>query len=357
VFFSQNIPRYLKGKQSPIQSEQSAEREKFILTVYSNREDSTVYIDNKSVGIAGSINPLRLSRPQGTYKVSVGKKNFSKIDFPPLYLTKNESLAATLNQTEAVLALTFNVQDVKIFLNGVEYNSTGNRFTLALPPATYQIRLEKHGYKTVDQKIVLTSDMEVPRINLPPMFILKIKVNIDQSTVLINGKTVDSADTKNPAEISLPAGKYTVEVTNNLALSPFKQTVQLIGDDTLEAVLQIAQLTKKIKVDKNEIGKIVKNAAQAKTKPKKSSKDTVKPIKNILPESKKKVKHVHSTKQLKLKSPSKSKEKSLKKTKPKVKTKHKKNTPLSKPSSSIKNSQKKKNCQTELGLGLPELCD
>ncbi|MCI5148071.1 MAG: PEGA domain-containing protein [Candidatus Electrothrix sp. MAN1_4] len=128
---------------------------------------------------------------------------------------------------------------------GVASSDTPFQVTISAQTTSAQtcnILAEKQGYQHIRQEVNLTADQDVA-ITLDQLFLITIYTNLDLSTVLLDNKEVGKAGTRTPAVLSLPHGAYTITISHSQARNPVEQQLKINKDQRLNINLPLPRLT------------------------------------------------------------------------------------------------------------------
>ncbi len=350
----------------------------FLVTVYTNLDLSTVLLNGKEVGKAGTKTPAVLSIPNGKYAITVSNPQSANPIQQELLLNKDQRLNIDLPLPQVTIKV--NVKGATLLVDQKEHQLSGKQLTLGLPLGSHHITAQKKGYITIQREVLVRDGAQTFFELLPPVHPLSIRSNIDKTAIYVKCK--DGKEYSGPASPQTPfhfeaiAGTCTIsasregykQLTKTVTLPNEKDiSVQLVAEEK-EQILKLENRTEQVKG--LETGPEMKTEAISAPKPSITPlvKPTPKPALESKPELKPDLlpvtlKKVTETKEKILK-PEKIKQrvKGLE-TGPRTKSEAKptpkpapKPTPKPKPDP-LQIKAEKKGCENELSVGMPELCD
>lgn len=114
------------------------------LAVETTPDGASVYINDDYKGTT----PLTLTLEDGTYDLKITKDGYETIqETITLYPGKTITITRELKPLPATLTIKTTPEDVSVYVNGVYKGKTP--LTLTLEPGTYNLKLEKEGYETI----------------------------------------------------------------------------------------------------------------------------------------------------------------------------------------------------------------
>lgn len=205
----------------------------FLVTIYTNLDLSTVLLDNKEVGKAGTRTPAVLSLPHGTYTITVSHSQARAPVEQQVKIKKDQRLNIDLPLPR--LTVTTNVAGTTLLIDEKEYQVSGKERIFELPQGSYDITAQKKGYITIQREVLVQDKAQTFFELVQPTYPLSIRSNIDKTVIYVkckNGKEYSgSASPKEPFRLQATAGTCTVsasrkgykEVNKNLTLPDDKE--------------------------------------------------------------------------------------------------------------------------------------
>ncbi|CAK8725039.1 PEGA domain-containing protein [Candidatus Electrothrix laxa] len=286
----------------------------FLVTVYTNLDLSTVLLDGKEIGKAGTKTPAVLSLPSGDYDVTVSNPQAAAPMQQELQIKKDQRLNIDLPLPQ--LTVKVNAKGATLFVDQKEYKVPGKQLSLGLPLGSHHITAQKKGYLTIQREVLVRDGAQTFFELLPQTYPLSIRSNIDKTAIYVKCK-----DGKEHSGLTSPKTPFHFET--------------IAGTCTISASREgYKQLTKNISLpaEKNISIQLIAEVKE----------------KNLTPKKKK-----QQVKRPQTKSEAKP---TPKKTAPKSTAKATVRPP-SKPDPLPIKTERKKGCQDELSVGMPELCD
>ncbi len=197
--------------------------------------------------------PLHFKENREPFKEPVAPGAFREVVRPHPAIHKKSVLPQSQG-IQPLLSVVSNVENSSITVvcrDGKKYFGVASEktpFEVRTKSHSCKVSAEKQGFLPVNREIILTGDQSLS-IHLSRLFFLKVYADMEKSDVFINGEKRGVAGDKTPATLSLLIGKYEIEVTNNKALLPFKQKVHLTDDTDLHIVLVRPALTIRFNVE------------------------------------------------------------------------------------------------------------
>ena len=322
----------------------------FLVTLYTNLDLSTVLLDNKEVGKAGTKTPAVLSIPSGNYALTVSNPQAAAPVQQKLVLKKDQRLNIDLPLPQ--LTIKVNVKGTTLLVDQKEHQVSGKQLTLELPLGSHHITAQKKGYITLQREIFVRDKAQTFFELLPQLYPLSIRSNIDKTAIYVKCK--DGKEYSGPASLQTPfhleaiAGACTVsarregykQLTTTVTLPAEKNiSVQLIAAEVQkikETILKPRKKKERVKgveprvetKPETRVETTLKTKSEAQPAPKPAPRLTPKPAPKFTP-------------------------------KPTLKLTPKP-APASRPQlkpDPLQIKAKKKGCQNEISVGMPELCD
>lgn len=204
----------------------------YTLTVNSNINGATVYINNQQYGTT----PFSISLNQGTYSITVRYSGYTDYN-TSVFLNTNKTVNAILTGGTKTLTVTSNVNNADVYINGQKYGNTP--LTISLNPGVYNLTVKANGYNDFNTSINLTSNQNVHAELVKNTLSLKVTSNINGADVYINGSRYGVT----PLTVFLASGTYSVTVKYS-GYRDFNTTLNLTSDKTLYAQLDITRYIK-----------------------------------------------------------------------------------------------------------------
>ena len=207
------------------------EKAKYGLTVRPNPTDAQVRLLNSPVAYQPGV-----ALAPGDYEVEVTREGYVARKFPVRIVDGDVAVQVTLEKTPPPSRYRLTVladppQAATRLLNSQISYQPG----VQLPPGEYQIEVALAGYETARLPVqIVSSDIMLPvslkKIEQPAGY--RLTVQPDPATAQV--RLVDSSTTYQPG-VSLPPGRYTVEVTQ-ADYEPAWVTVQIVDRDVVTPV-------------------------------------------------------------------------------------------------------------------------
>ncbi|MCI5126284.1 MAG: PEGA domain-containing protein, partial [Candidatus Electrothrix sp. AR5] len=360
----------------------------FMVTVYTNLDLSTVLLDSKEAGKAGTKTPAVLSMPSGTYTLNVSNPQAAAPVQQELQVKKDQRLTIDLPLPQFTVKV--NVTGATLLVDQKEHRVSGNQLTLGLRLGSHHITAQKKGYVTTQREVLVRAGAQTFFELLPQLYPLSIRSNIDKTAIYVKCK--DGKEHSGPASPQTPfhlkavAGVCTVsasregykQLTKTVTLPAEKDlSVELVAEEK-EKILKPEKRTEQVKGLETRLETVPEAKTEAISAPKPivmpPVKLTPKPALESKPELKlepdlppvttdkateikEKILEPRKKKQRVKGLETKSETKSAPKLAPKLTSKP---APVSKPqpkSDPLQIKAKKKSCQNEISVGMPELCD
>ncbi|MCI5120023.1 MAG: PEGA domain-containing protein, partial [Candidatus Electrothrix sp. AUS4] len=381
----------------------------FLVTVYTNLDLSTVMLDGKEVGKAGSNTPAALSIPGGKYLINISNPQAAAPVEQQLEVTKDQRLSIDMPLPK--LTVNVNKAGTILIVDGKEYKVSGKQLHLELPQGSHHISAKKEGYATLQREVLVRDGAQTFFELLPPTYPLSVRSNIDKTAIYVkckDGKEYSGfASPKEPFQFRASAGTCTVsanregyqgaskptslptekEITLNLIPEERKKTQppeeQVKAEKNVPVATEqpvahpaeqnenkkdkpaaVKQPTEQSEAEKDKAAAIEQPVEQPTEQPEIEEQES--PLIEIRPR-KVKVKPEAAQQPQKTKSKAAPRQPTIEKTKkqpvPQKKKEQpavqpvKKPTPAKKEADPLQLKQKKKDCQYEISIGMPELCD
>ncbi len=287
----------------------------FLVTVYTNLDLSTVLLDGKEVGKAGTKTPAVLSIPNGKYAITVSNPQSANPIQQELLLNKDQRLNIDLPFPQVTIKV--NVQGATLLVDEKEHQLSEKQLTLGLPLGNHHITAQKKGYITIQREVLVRDGAQTFFELLPQAYPLSIRSNIDKTAIYVkckDGKEYSGlASLKTPFHLEAVAGTCTISASRE----GYKQSTKNVTlPDTKNISVQLVAEEKKVKEKTLKPDKNKQQVKQPQTKS--EEKPTPNPISKPTPVPK--LKLVPKPEPLPIKT-------------------------------------EKKGCENELSVGMPELCD
>ncbi|XCN73812.1 MAG: PEGA domain-containing protein [Candidatus Electrothrix aestuarii] len=219
------------------------------LVLHLNVDDVLLTVGEKEYQVQGK--ELALKLPVGTYQVMARKPGYLPAQLEASIETQDIDLPINLEAIQYRLSITPNVENSSISVsctNEQKYfglASPDKPFQIKSPPQTCTVLAEKQGYQHMSKEVSLTADQELS-LTLKKLFLVTVYTNLDLSTVMLDGKEVDKAGSKTPAALSIPSGKYLINISNPQAAAPVEQQLEVTKDQRLNIDMPLPKLTVKV---------------------------------------------------------------------------------------------------------------
>ncbi|MCI5159499.1 MAG: PEGA domain-containing protein, partial [Candidatus Electrothrix sp. AUS1_2] len=248
----------------------------FQVTVYTNLDLSTVMLDGKEAGKAGSKTPATLSIPGGNYLITVSNPQAAAPVERKLLVEKDQRLTVDLPLPK--LTVKVNKAGTILVVDGKEHRVSGKELTLELPQGMHHITAKKEGYAVLQREMPVRDGAQTFFELLPPSHPLSVRSNIDKTAVHVRCKDGEEysglASPQEPFLFQAAAGTCTVsasregyqEVSKPAALPTEKEiTFNLIPEEEIrnqlpenkkehkeQPVVQVEQPAVQSEAEKNE---------------------------------------------------------------------------------------------------------
>jgi hypothetical protein len=359
---------------------------------------STVLLDGKEAGRAGTRTPAVFSIPSGNYALTVSNPQAAAPIHQKLLLKKDQRLNIDLPLPQVTIKV--NVQGATLIIDEKEHQLSGKQLTLGLPLGNHHITAQKKGHITIQRKVLVRDGAQTFFELLPQVYSLSIRSNIDKTAIYVKCKDgkehSGTASPKTPFHLEAIAGACTISasregykhLTKTVTLPDEKDiSVELVAEEK-EKILRPEKRTEQVK----ELETVHETVHEAKTEaisaPSPTVTPPVKPTPKPAPEPKPELKPKPAPLPVPIDNVAEEKEKILRPKKKKQRVKElttgsrtkseaksapkfvPKSTPKPVPASKTKPKPKpkpkpdplqikaeKKGCQNEISVGMPELCD
>lgn len=171
------------------------------LTVNSNVENSSVYINNSLRGVS----PSRVELSPGRYTITVRARGYGDYTVT-IDLDRNTAVNALLKRTKFNLSVNSNVEDAEISINGEKVGNVPLR--MELESGEYALLVEAPGHYAFERALQLNQDETINAELEPIDFTLTIGSNVEGAVVFINDEM--AGDT--PLQIKLPPAIYALRI-------------------------------------------------------------------------------------------------------------------------------------------------
>ncbi|MGB5685888.1 MAG: PEGA domain-containing protein [Candidatus Electrothrix sp.] len=320
----------------------------FLVTVYTNLDLSTVLLDNKEVGKAGTKTPAVLSIPSGNYALTVSNPQAAAPVQQKILIKKDQRLNIDLPLPQ--LTIKINVKGTTLLVDQKEHQVSEKRLTLELPQGSHHITAQKKGYITLQREILVRDRAQTFFELLPEVYPLSIRSNIDKTAIYVkckDGKEYSGpASPQTPFDLEAIAGACTVSASRE-GYKQLTTTVTLPAEKNISVQLIAAEVQK----TKEKILEPRKTKHRVKgLEPRIDTRVDTKVDTKVETRIETRVETVRKTKSEAQPAP-----KPAPKLAPKLTPKP---APAPKPQPDpLQIKAKKKGCQNEISVGMPELCD
>ncbi|MCI5161563.1 MAG: PEGA domain-containing protein [Candidatus Electrothrix sp. AX5] len=292
----------------------------FIVTISTNMDLSTVLLNGKEVGKAGTKTPAVLSLPSGKYSITVSNPQATAPVQQKLLLRKDKRLRIDLPLPQ--LTIKVNQKGTTLLIDQKKHRVSGKQLRLGLPLGSHHVTAQKKGYITIQREVLVRDGAQTFFELIPSVSSLSIRSNIDKTAIYVkckDGKKYSGiASPETPFHFEKIAGTCTISasregykhLTKTVTLPDEKDiSVQLIAKEK-EKILEPRKRKQRVKGGKT--------VSETKTEEKFAQPTSATPpVKPAL--------------------------------KSKTTTEPKQDSPPIK--------AEKQDCQNELSVGMPELCD
>ena len=222
----------------------------FLITVYTNLDLSTVQLDDKEVGKAGTRTPAVFSLPHGTYTIRVSHMQARNPVEQQITINKDQRLNIDLPLPR--LTIKTNVAGTTLLIDEKKYQVPGKEMTVELPQGNHDITAQRKGYSTIQRKILVRDKAQTFFELKQALHPLSIGSNIDKTAIYVKCKDgkeyTGSASPKAPFHLQAVAGTCTVsashkgykEVSKILTLPDEKKNFLYLVPEEMPKVIQQA---------------------------------------------------------------------------------------------------------------------
>ena len=362
----------------------------FMVTIYTNMDLSTILLNGKEVGKAGTKTPVVLSIPSDKYSITASNPQAATPVQQELLLKKDQRLHIDLPLPQ--LTVKVNQKGATLLIDQKEHLVSGKQLTLGIPLGSHHITAQKKGYITIQREVLVRDGAQTFFELIPSVYSLSIRSNIDKTAIYVkckDGKKHSGiASPETPFHFETIAGACTVsasregykQLTKTVTLPVEKDiSVELVAEEK-EKILKPVKGTEQVKGLETvlEAKKEAISAPNPTVTP--PVKPTPKPALEFKPELKPDLSPVTIDNATEIKEkilkPRKKKQRVKRlETGPRTKSEAQpapkptvtppveptpKPAPASKPQPKpdpLQKKTEKKGCQNELSVGMPELCD
>lgn len=170
---------------------------RYSLTVNSNVDNSSVYINNSLRGVS----PSKVELSPGRYTVTVRARGYGDYSVT-INLERNTAVNALLKRTKFNLSINSNVEDAEISINGEKVGNVP--LGMELESGEYELLIEAPGYHAYERALQIDQDETINAELEPIDFTLTIVSNAEGAAVFIN----DEMAGETPLQIKLPPAIY-----------------------------------------------------------------------------------------------------------------------------------------------------
>ncbi|MCC5916170.1 MAG: TonB family protein [Cryomorphaceae bacterium] len=197
-------------------------------------EDAQLFVDNLPTSINKTV-----SVPLGTVNVRLEREGYRPISQPIVTSPEKVNFEFRMQEVEPeIVHINANEPDARVVFDGMEKGITdqSNRLSLFLYPGEYTVEVQKSGYLTSPQTIVVEEDKE-------NAFLFNLEKNTGVLVFDIRPETAKVMVNKSPigdkSEIERPPGRYRIDIELP-DHDPFSETVDLDrgAQKTIRATLE-----------------------------------------------------------------------------------------------------------------------
>lgn len=229
-----------------------------VLSVTSDPSDSTVSIEN----FEGGVTPLTKEMPAGEYSIVVSKEGYMKEQKQVLVTeNKTQTIHVKLSPATGSVGISSEPEYAAVYLDNINKGTTP-LLIKDVTGGTHTLKIEKDGYKTIEETIdVDQSFIEKTYYLLPRSGSLFISTEPKGAGVMIEGRNAGTT----PLTVNdLAVQEYVIElakegyVTKTITASVIADTVSRINEtlvqlDTQPPIITFVPLEKVVKENKNYV--------------------------------------------------------------------------------------------------------
>ncbi|MCI5164748.1 MAG: PEGA domain-containing protein [Candidatus Electrothrix sp. GM3_4] len=249
----------------------------FLVTISTNMDLSTILLDGKEVGKAGTKIPTVLSIPRGKYSITVSNPQATAPVQQQLLLKKDQRLHIDLPLPQ--LTVKVNKKRATLLIDQKKYRVSGKQLTLGIPLGSHHITAQKRGYITIQREVLVRDGAQTFFELLPSVSSLSIRSNVDKTAIYVKCK--DGKEHSGLASPEAPFHLKTIAGTCTISASRegYKQLTKTVTlpDEKDTSVQLIAQEKEKILKPRKRKQRVKGRETVLKTKP--ESKPDFLPIK------------------------------------------------------------------------------
>ena len=251
----------------------------FMVTVYTNLDLSTVLLDGKAAGKAGTKKPAALSMPSGNYTLNISNPQAATPVQQELQVNKDQRLTIDLPLPQFTVKV--NVKEATLLIDQKEHWVSGKQLTLGLPLGSHHVTAQKKGYITTQREVLVRDGAQTFFELLPQVYSLSIRSNIDKTAIYVmckDGKEYSGpASPQTPFHLEAVAGACTVSASQE-GYKQLTKTVTLPAEKDISVELVAEEKEKILKPEKKtEQVKKLETVPETKTEAISASKPTVTP--------------------------------------------------------------------------------
>lgn len=318
-------------------------KELFLVTLYTNLDFSTVLLDGREAGTAGIRTPTVLSVPGGSYLITVSNPQAGAPVEKRLRITEDQLLKIDLPLPR--LTVTMNVAETSLLVDKKKHQVAGKKISLELSPGSHRIIVRKEGYITLQREVFVQDGVQTFFELRPQRHPFSVISNIDKTDIYVKCKDENEysglASPEAPFHFEAVAGSCTISADRKgYEKLTRKVTVPAEKELSLHLLASVAERQEKIILrprSKKQAVQTVRALQEIETKrtePKEHKqalrRRTELQDRNLRPDLEK-----QSRQEIETKRPD-----------------PKKNEPASLPK-----KKKTQDCQKEISIGMPELCN
>lgn len=194
---------------------------KSLISVRTNPQDATIRIlDTGGNPVSGATGPLALTVERGTYTVEASHPDYRTVT-TEISVTSGQVYVVVVEMSQGsflgFLKVTTDVPGAGVYVDKKEDGQAGvTPYGNVIPVGVHRIWVEKPGYAPVEQSIDVAMGDEVElTLTLERLTYgaLKVKTNIQNVQIYIDGKLAGTVDDKQTLDKLLPEGKYQVRAS------------------------------------------------------------------------------------------------------------------------------------------------
>jgi hypothetical protein len=219
------------------------------VTITSNVSDAFVIVNGQRQ--KGNI-PLTLQLEPGQYTIQVHAEGYDSWR-DTFAISSSRTIRANLESDTYTLRIDSNVSRARVRVDG-EYRVEDLPMSVTLPRGTYEVSMSRGGYRSVSRTVDVTRDRRVFLQMEPVSYSLRLRPNVDDAEIYIDGERRGSGR----ISLELRPGRYSIRISADGYLD-FETTLRLDGDETINANLQPAFATIRIKVPESYLNSDIDN--------------------------------------------------------------------------------------------------